>query len=155
MKSTANELSNGLKLAWYHHFTHIACAKKLRGLGQKLDALRVQNEQSLSKSHGLDENSSVRKGFQIFKHISTQDFLCIQYAPFKATYWNLNPCWLHLLIYMHSMIYFGLNDPEIGKHYNWTRKRLQLRMVSSFDPHNLCAKVERITAKTGCTSCTN
>src|SRR3954464_3170347 len=28
-------------------------------------------------------------------------------------------------------------------------------MVSSFDPLNMCAKVERITAKTGCTSCTN
>src|SRR3954471_16556300 len=28
-------------------------------------------------------------------------------------------------------------------------------MVSSFDPDNMCAKVERITAKTGCTSCTN
>src|ERR1041384_4412737 len=38
---------------------------------------------------------------------------------------------------------------------NWTQKRLKLGMVSSFDPHNMCAKVERITAKTGCTSCTN
>src|SRR3954464_2225555 len=28
-------------------------------------------------------------------------------------------------------------------------------MVSSFDPHNMCAKVSRITTKTGCTSCTN
>src|SRR3954471_15932766 len=28
-------------------------------------------------------------------------------------------------------------------------------MVSSFHPQNMCAKVERITAKTGCTSCTN
>src|ERR1041384_3676160 len=37
----------------------------------------------------------------------------------------------------------------------WTKKRLKLGMVSSFDPHNMCAKVERITAKTGCTSCTN
>src|ERR1044072_3339757 len=27
-------------------------------------------------------------------------------------------------------------------------------MVSSFDPHNMCAKVERITTKNGCTSCT-
>src|SRR3954469_261653 len=36
-----------------------------------------------------------------------------------------------------------------------TQKRLKLGMVSSFDPHNICAKVERITAKTGCTSCTN
>src|SRR4051794_25072647 len=36
-----------------------------------------------------------------------------------------------------------------------TKKRLKLGMVSSFDPHNMCAKVERITTKTGCTSCTN
>ena len=43
MKSTTNELRKGWNLAWYHHFTHIACARKLRGLRQKLDALRVQN----------------------------------------------------------------------------------------------------------------
>ena len=63
--------------------------------------------------------------------------------------------WLHLLFFMHLMIYFELNDPVIGKHYNWTQKRLKLGMVSSFDPHSMCAKVERIMAKTGCTSCTN
>src|SRR6187401_1181570 len=27
-------------------------------------------------------------------------------------------------------------------------------MVSSFHPHGMCKKVERVTAKTGCTSCT-
>src|SRR3954470_16616920 len=37
----------------------------------------------------------------------------------------------------------------------WTQKRLKLGMVSSFDPHNMCAKVERITTITGCTTCTN
>src|SRR3954465_2220730 len=37
----------------------------------------------------------------------------------------------------------------------WTQKRLKLGMVSPFYPHNMCAKVERITTKTGCTSCTN
>src|SRR3954469_12723868 len=56
---------------------------------------------------------------------------------------------------MHSMIYFEQNDPEIRKHYNSTKKRLNLGMVSSFDPHNICAKVEKITTKTRCTSCTN
>src|SRR3954466_16177658 len=56
---------------------------------------------------------------------------------------------------MHLMIYFELNDLKIRKHYNRTHKRLKLGMVSSFDPHNMCAKVERITTKTGCTSCTN
>src|SRR3954471_3265265 len=29
----------------------------------------------------------------------------------------------------------------------WTQKRLKLGMVSSFDPHKMCAKVERITKK--------
>src|SRR3954467_1356453 len=37
----------------------------------------------------------------------------------------------------------------------WTQKRLNLGMVSSFDPHNMCSKFERITTKVGCTSCTN
>src|SRR4051812_34269242 len=56
---------------------------------------------------------------------------------------------------MHLMIYFELNDPVIGKHYNLTQKRLKLGMVSSFDPHSMCAKFERIMTKNGCTSCTN
>ena len=49
LKTTANELWNGWKLAWYLNFTNIACAVKLRGLRQKLDALRVRTGQSVSK----------------------------------------------------------------------------------------------------------
>src|SRR3954468_11199965 len=56
---------------------------------------------------------------------------------------------------MHLMIYFQLNDLEIGKGYNLNSEKVELGMVSSFDPHNMCAIVERITAKTGCTSFTN
>ena len=32
---------------------------------------------------------------------------------------------------------------------------LELGMVSSFHPHSMCERVERVTAKTGRTSCTN
>ena len=32
---------------------------------------------------------------------------------------------------------------------------LELGMVSSFRPHSMCKRVERVTAKTGRTSCTN
>ena len=32
---------------------------------------------------------------------------------------------------------------------------LKLGMVSSFHPHSMCKRVERVTAKTGHTSCTN
>ena len=91
----------------------------------------------------------------IFLNLFQLKTFFIQYTPFKATYKNCNPFWLHLLFFMHLMIYFELNDLEFGKHYNWTQKRLKLGKVSSFDPHNMCAKVERITTKTGCTSCIN
>ena len=50
--------------------------------------------------------------------------------------------------------FFELNDPVIEKHYKWSPKRLKVVMVSSFHPHSMCKKVERVTAKTGCTSCT-
>ena len=100
-----------------------------------------------------DENSSVTKGFHLFELISTPDFLCVQNAPFKATSSIFNPFWLHLLFFMHLLI-FLLSDLEIEKNYKWTLKRLKLGMVSSFHLHSMCKKVERVTAKTGCTSCT-
>ena len=80
---------------------------------------------------------------------------CVQYVPFKATSSTFNPFWHHLLFFMHLLICFELNDPEIEKHYKWSLKRLKLVMVSLFHPHSMCKKVERFTAKTGCTSCTN
>ena len=36
----------------------------------------------------------------------------------------------------------------------WTLKMLKLGMVSSFHPHSMCKKVQGLTAKTGCPSCT-
>ena len=94
-----------------------------------------------------DENLSVTKTFHFSKLISTQDFFCIQNATFKATYWNFNPLWLYLIFFMHLMICFQLNDLEIGKATTWTQKMLKLGIVSSFDPHNMCARVERIRQK--------
>src|SRR3954468_10696007 len=44
---------------------------------------------------------------------------------------------------------------KLESNTTWTHKRLKHGMVSSFDPHNMCAKVEGITTKTRCTSCTN
>src|SRR6266566_8229738 len=78
-------------MAWYHNFTHIACAKKLRGLREKLDALRVQTGQSPSKYQGFGQKLVYYNGISFLKHILTQDFFCIQYAPFKATSSLFNP----------------------------------------------------------------
>ena len=66
LKSTTNELWKGWNLAWYHHFTDIACAKKFRGLRQKLDALRVQNGQSFSKYQGFGRKLICYKDISFF-----------------------------------------------------------------------------------------
>ena len=102
-----------------------------------------------------DENSSVTPALYFLKLITTPDVFCIQHATFKATSLTFNRFWHNLLFLMHLLICFELNGPEIEKHYKWTLKRLKLDMVSSFHPYSMCKKVEGVTVKTGCTSCTN
>ena len=71
LKSTTNELWKGWKLAWCHRFTHIACARKLKGLRQKLDAFRVQNGQSPSKYESFIRKLICYKGISFFELIWT------------------------------------------------------------------------------------
>ena len=96
LKSISNELWKGWKLAWYHHFTHIACARKYRGLRQKLDALRVQNKQSLSKYQGFIRKLAFYKGISFFwTYLNSIVFLCskctiqshiINFQPFLTSF---------------------------------------------------------------------
>ena len=96
LKSTTNDLWKGWKLAWYHHFTHIACAKKLRGLRQKLDALRVQNGQSLSKYQDFIRKLVCYKGISFFwTYLNSIVFVCskctiqshiINFQPFLTSF---------------------------------------------------------------------
>ena len=55
-------IKKGWKLAWYHHFTHIACAKELRGLRQNLDELRVQTGPSPSEYNDFGRKLICYKG---------------------------------------------------------------------------------------------
>src|SRR3954466_12229375 len=66
LESTTTELRKGCNLAWCHHLTHINCVQKLRGLRQKLDALRVQTGPSLSKYKGLRRKLICYKDIAIF-----------------------------------------------------------------------------------------
>ena len=79
--------------------------------------------------------------FHFFELIWTQDFLCVQNAPFKATSTIFNTFWVHFVFFRHYW-FFELNDPEIEKHYKWTLNRLKVGMVSSFHPI-ACAKMLR------------
>src|SRR3954467_10913979 len=69
LESTTNKLRKGSNLAWYHHLTYIACVKKLRGLWQKLDALRVQTGPSLSKLRGFHTKTHLFQRHFIFLNL--------------------------------------------------------------------------------------
>ena len=58
---------NCWNLAWYHHFTHIASAKKLRGLRKKVDVLRVQTGPSSSKYEGFGRKLICYKSISFFE----------------------------------------------------------------------------------------
>ena len=104
LKSISNELWKGWKLAWYHHFIHIACARKLRGLRQKLDALRVQNGQSLSKYQHFIRKLVCYKGISFFKtYLNSWLFVCSK-CTIRSHIIIFNPFWLHLLFFTHLLI---------------------------------------------------
>ena len=96
LKSIWNELWKGSKLAWYHNFTHIASTRKYRGLRQNLDALRVQNGQSLLKYQGFIQKLVCYKGISFFwTYLKSIVFLCskctiqshiINLRPFLTTF---------------------------------------------------------------------
>src|SRR3954449_5315499 len=67
LEITTTELRKGRNLAWYHHLTHITCVQKLRGLRQKLDALRVQTGPSLSKYKGFRRKLIYYKDISFFQ----------------------------------------------------------------------------------------
>ena len=146
LKSTTNELWKGWKLAWYHHFTHIACAKKLRGLRQKWMHFRYKMDNLFWSIRVSDENSSVTKTFHFLNLFQLQIF-CAFSITIQSHISNFQPFLTSFVLFQAFTHIFELNDHEIEKHYKWSLKRLKVGMVSSFHPHSMCKKVERVTAK--------
>ena len=107
-KSTTNELWKGWKLAWYHHFTHIACAKKLRGSRQKLDALREQNGQSLSKYQGFGGKLICYKGISFsWTYLNSRLFVCSK-CTIQSHIINFQPFLTSFVIFHAFTNYFEL-----------------------------------------------
>src|SRR3990172_8076250 len=72
MNSEKVESWNGIIIS-----PHIACAKKLRGLWQKLDALRVETGQSLSKYQGFGRKLIYYKGISfLVTYFNSRLFVC-------------------------------------------------------------------------------
>ena len=135
LKSTSNELWKGWKLAWYHHFTHIASAKKLRGLREKLDALRVQNGQSLSKYQGFERKLMCYQGISLLNW--TPEFLYVENEPFKATSSSFNPFWLRFLFFMHLLIFLSYMTLKLKSTSNELWNGCKLAWCHHFT-HSMC-----------------
>ena len=105
---------------------------------------------SIRVSYG---NSSVTKEFHFFNLFELHSFSVFKMHHSKPHYQFTT---LSDFICYFSCIYwlFWPIRPWHWKHLKWILKRFQVGMVSSFHPHSMCKKVERLTAKTGCTSCT-
>src|SRR3954467_12914188 len=106
-------------------YPHNMCAKVKRIMA-KTGCTSCTNWTISFKVQGFQTKTHfVTKTFHFSKLISTQDFFCIQHATFKATYRNFNPFLLHLVFFMHLMIYFLLNDLDIGKGYNLNSEKVE------------------------------
>src|SRR3954467_15875991 len=103
---------------------HSMCAKVER-IWQKLDALRVQTGPSLSKYEGFRRKLICFKGISfLLTYFNSRLFLhptcniqshILKFQPFPTTF----------AIYIHLMIYFQLNDLEIGKGYNLNLEKVE------------------------------
>ena len=107
LRSISYELWIGWKLAWYHQFIHIACARQLRGLRQKLDALRVQNVQSLSKYQGFGRKLIYYKMISLFwTYLNSRNFVCSK-CTIHSHVSNFQPFLTSFGLFGHSLIFLS------------------------------------------------
>jgi hypothetical protein len=94
----------------------MACAKKLRGLRQKLDALRVQNGQFLLKYPGSGRNLIYYKGISFFKTYFNSRLFVRSVCTIQKHVINFQPFLTSFAIFHAFTDLFELNDPEIENH---------------------------------------
>ena len=104
----------------------------------------------------LDENSSATRALQYFLNLfEIQNFLRLV-CSIQSDVINFQHVLTSFVVFRSfTDLFRELNDREIENHYKWNLKMSKLGIVSSFHPHSTCKRVERVTAKTGRTSCTN
>ena len=99
------------------------------------------------------ETRLLQRDFIFWTYLDSILFLCSK-CTIQSHIINFQPFLTSFVIFHAFTDYFELWDHEIEKYLKSTLKRLKVGMVPSFHPHSMCKKVERVTAKTECTSCT-
>ena len=127
LKSIWNQLWKGWKLAWYHHFTHIACARKYGGLLQKPESLCVQNKQSPSKYQGFIRKLVCYKAISFFwTYLNSTIFLSSK-CTIQSHIINFQP-FLTSFVIFHAFTNFLAKWPG-----NWKALQMNSEKVESWD----------------------
>ena len=105
---------------------------------------------SIRVSYGY---SSVTKGFHFLNLLELHSFSVFEMHHSKPHHQFST---LSDFICYFSCIYwfFSTIRPWNWKAFQMNSEKVKVGMVTSFHPHSMCKKVERVTAKTRCTSCT-
>src|SRR3954471_17046635 len=90
----------------------------LRVLRQKLDALRVQTGPSLSKYEVFKRKLICFKGISFFLTYFNSRLFLHPTRNIQSHIQEFQPFLTTFAIFMHLMIYFEVNNLEIGKGYN-------------------------------------
>ena len=92
-----------------------------------------------------DENSSVTPAIQYCNNLLQLQNCSAFRCAIQIHVINFQPFVTYLLFLKHLLICSELNGPKIEKHYKLTLKMLKLGMVSSYHPHSMRERVERVT----------
>ena len=102
------------------------------------------------------ENSSVTPTLIFLNLLQLQTFFACIVHHSKPHHQIFNLFMTSFAVFQSfTELFKELNDLKLKITTKWTVKMLKFSMVSSFHPHSMCERVERVAAKTGRTSCTN
>ena len=124
LKMSTNDLWKGWPLTWYHHFTHIGCAKKLRGLRQKLDLYKMDSLFRIIRVS--DEDSSVKKAFNFLNLFQIENFSAFSMHHSKPRH-QLSTLSDFICYFSCIYIFFLAKWP-----WNWKPQQMNFETVESW-----------------------
>ena len=113
-------------MAWYHHVTHMGCARQQRGLQQKLDTLRLQNGQSLLEYQGFGRELICYTGTSFFKTYSNTRLFLHSVCTIQSDVINFQHFLTSFAIFQSFTDFFReLNDRETENHYKMNSENVE------------------------------
>ena len=117
LKITTKRSLKRLTLGMVSSFHPQSTCKRVEGYGKNWTHFVYKLDNLFRSTRVSDDNSSVTLALHIFKLITTPDFFCVPYAPFKAKSSIFNTFGHHSIFQSFTDLFRDLNDREIENHY--------------------------------------